>query len=70
MIYPFKTIDQLKAPPYTELPDTSQILLRETRRIVYCQYCKYSVETILYGAKCGQCHSFLISNVSLVARLS
>jgi len=60
MIYPFKTIEQLKAAPFTEL---EMAHFNPKKRKVFCQYCKYAIETNLYGAKCGQCRSFLIEFV-------
>lgn len=61
-MYPHKTVDQLKAPPYSEISQEGLNQDRATKK-VYCQYCKYTIQTNLYGAKCGQCQSFLISIV-------
>ncbi len=60
MVYPIKTEDQLLGKPYTEF-SMEGLNVDRTKRMVYCQYCKYSIEVILYGAKCGQCRSFLIN---------
>jgi Zn finger protein HypA/HybF involved in hydrogenase expression len=56
MNYPIKVP---KEPPFSEIPQDSLNMERSSRK-VYCQYCKYSIEIKLYGAKCGQCKSYLI----------
>lgn len=53
MTYPSKVP---KAPPFSEVDAN----YTPRMRAVFCQYCKYTIETNLYGAKCGQCKSFLI----------
>lgn len=62
MLYPLKESVDLKAQPYSEI-EIDKFNVERAKRIVYCQYCKYSVETRLYAVKCGQCRSFLIEYV-------
>lgn len=57
MNYPDKEPKEL---PFTEM---SQNGLNQKNRKVFCQYCKYSIVTNLFGAQCGQCKSFLIEYV-------
>lgn len=48
-------------------PYTTQSLvgvnLQSMERKVYCEHCKYYIQTNLPGAKCGICHSNLINVV-------
>lgn len=30
-------------------------------RLIYCQYCKFKIYSILMGAKCKKCDSFMIT---------
>jgi hypothetical protein len=69
MTYPYKSHEQLKAPPYSDF-DMAGLNIERASAKVYCQYCKYTTTVSIYGSKCGQCHSFLItilpvSNVQL-----
>lgn len=63
-MYPKKTVDQLKAPPYSEV-NQDGLNKERANRLVYCQYCKYSLETNIYGVRCGQCKSFMITYLGM-----
>jgi len=43
--------------PYTD----SKLPTNLKPRTVFCPHCKYEVSTNLPGAKCGRCHSGLIT---------
>lgn len=54
--------EQREGEPYTN-QSLEGINLQAMKRTVYCEHCKYRIQTNLPGAKCGICHSNLINVV-------